>query len=1683
MAANYFSHSDNFVNSVSSNVDPRTGMYTCTVKLGHNSENIFRGPKLPLVIGYAPFQGSNFGLGSGWAFNFSSFDTSSSSGTLTCMNGENYTTQNNQGRYTLNQAKLTSLKLTSTSSQYRVDHGDGTIEILTGPNDPHLLKVPVKIYSPTGAAFSLSWGSSGSAPRITSIRDDSGARVLSVTYSTSSFTLELWPDSEANKVVYTGILQSNQLVSLSATGDDGNGNAQYCTWAFDYDRSLPQGPVIDQVTYPLGMVEKATYTAAGHNYPPGGPSSPLPYVTSFTRTPHGGGPLEKFEYTFTSRNFLGGSGQTVPSGTPYDPAMDNLYPHAKDNPAFTYSSTTNHISGSQTPISTTRTYDAFHRLIREEEKYINSTSKTRATTYYGTMSQGFDNQPNNYQLPKQVTTTYVAPADSTLATGGTRAETTLFSYDTQDGVRTMMQTPDGIRTDYVYYDASGSNATLSDGFTYECPASLSGRKHYIKTITITYPAQDPDGNAFDARTELHEFAWKSIAIPGAGGASGPAPYAVVPSAVRSSTLASDADLNNKTKLRLLTVTYVSTGQDLGRISTVTEQLPDEKGKFQDVARIAMTYNTTDDTFTENLEYTGYLPAAATATASRSFCVRTGQMTQSINELGVINTRAYDWLGRIQTLTTASGGDYAHITSCAYTLAKRGGDSVATLSAIISDNAGRQARVECDGASRVTAAYQGDGTDQSDGWPQVASATYDALGRPSTTTIRDQAGGASSTINGSFAYDAWTINNIREITRGPWSNDDFDPVSLKSIASWNRNTPPARSGRTVTEYDTHQNPAKVTRTTAPGAVEGTSFMQHDGRKRLRVHTDESGNVTQTSYDDWNRPTAFTLADGTSIGVTYDAAFTKALPTAVSINSLQVASRSHDGLGRILTETWGKQESVWTYEGAATRPASHAITGGNTVISTYVNELGQALEKREVKDGALSHDFTYYKNPAPGDQDSDQNPAGLLATATQTDTADPANNSTITRTYDVWGRLISEKITLDGKDLGSPATWTYTALGRPLTYTDPTGRTFSFSYDSYGRLASTKRGTARDGGVSVSYTYDDDSGLVTDWTTSMVGGSAIATETVAYDDFNRETYRTISLTGGDTLTITGGTSTKTAGKKYGKNSLVAQTSVLINDKTVVQTNNYTYDERLRLTKYTCSGEKPPATASGTPISEIGYTYDDYNNITAVTRTAGSADTTTYTYVTEGDDANPFVLAKLNGQDVTSNAAGATTAMAGRTYTYDGFGRLASVRENDATIATYRYDALNRLICEIPAQGDPIYFFYAGNALSLIVESPDGVMSQGRETAWLHAAGGPAVEKGPRGIRVIAADASGTVNGWAPVNTTSFNTIAWDPYGAASPDSLRNAPLIGYNGHYRDAATGLQHLGNGYRPYDPATGRFIAPDNESPFGKGGYNPFAYCDNDPVNYKDPTGRAKWWKVVLWLGVIAVSVALTYGAGSAVLAAGFTAGGAGAALGAATALSFVVWGVSGLLDSIYEPIAHSYDTPDSGSVQDHNAKVLKTSKQVHKWSFMFGLFAATIGKFGGGGGPSSAAPPPSQNLWAVPHVAPAFADSADDPSGRAPGPGHAVKDTSHRQPTPTNEALMGANHHTAVHGPTLLPIELASHDDHNDAFTSDIFPSGSPARQRHWRVDTFHAVPASILGWLAHIAPTPAQPASGTRI
>lgn len=81
--------------------------------------------------------------------------------------------------------------------------------------------------------------------------------------------------------------------------------------------------------------------------------------------------------------------------------------------------------------------------------------------------------------------------------------------------------------------------------------------------------------------------------------------------------------------------------------------------------------------------------------------------------------------------------------------------------------------------------------------------------------------------------------------------------------------------------------------------------------------------------------------------------------------------------------------------------------------------------------------------------------------------------------------------------------------------------------------------------------------------------------------------------------------------------------------------------------------------------------------------------------------------------------------------------------------------------------------------------------------------------------------------------------------SVDNVQNKFLPGFNGERPDPLTGGSHLGNGYRTYNPILMRFTSPDNESPFGVGGINPYAYCQNDPVNFADPNGHGFIYRLV----------------------------------------------------------------------------------------------------------------------------------------------------------------------------------------------------------------------------------------------
>ncbi|MBR2722429.1 MAG: RHS repeat-associated core domain-containing protein [Clostridia bacterium] len=99
--------------------------------------------------------------------------------------------------------------------------------------------------------------------------------------------------------------------------------------------------------------------------------------------------------------------------------------------------------------------------------------------------------------------------------------------------------------------------------------------------------------------------------------------------------------------------------------------------------------------------------------------------------------------------------------------------------------------------------------------------------------------------------------------------------------------------------------------------------------------------------------------------------------------------------------------------------------------------------------------------------------------------------------------------------------------------------------------------------------------------------------------------------------------------------------------------------------------------------------------------------------------------------------------------------------------------------------------------------------------------------------------------------YNYDAWGNCTIASQTTdavLARVNPIRYRGYYYDAGTGLYYLNARY--YNPQWRRFISPDSTEyidPEAVNGLNRYAYCNNDPINYADPSGHS--WKS-FWNGV-----------------------------------------------------------------------------------------------------------------------------------------------------------------------------------------------------------------------------------------
>ena len=198
----------------------------------------------------------------------------------------------------------------------------------------------------------------------------------------------------------------------------------------------------------------------------------------------------------------------------------------------------------------------------------------------------------------------------------------------------------------------------------------------------------------------------------------------------------------------------------------------------------------------------------------------------------------------------------------------------------------------------------------------------------------------------------------------------------------------------------------------------------------------------------------------------------------------------------------------------------------------------------------------------------------------------------------------------------------------------------------------------------------------------------------------------------------------------------------------------------------------------------------------------------------------LGQLTGVSNAPIAGSGWTLTDSVTFGYDGWGRR--VRKTDVTTGvttTYIWDGAD-LVATIQGGTLARYAAYPG------VDRPHSVT--------VGAVGQPGAT-----YYYVQDDAPGNVLGLATAGGGVAASYQYTPWGQASAASESGLPAgwsnpLRFAGREYDAETGLYY--NRARYYDPTLQRFLSPD---PTGLGGgINWYAYAGNDPVNYRDPSGK-----------------------------------------------------------------------------------------------------------------------------------------------------------------------------------------------------------------------------------------------------
>ena len=424
-----------------------------------------------------------------------------------------------------------------------------------------------------------------------------------------------------------------------------------------------------------------------------------------------------------------------------------------------------------------------------------------------------------------------------------------------------------------------------------------------------------------------------------------------------------------------------------------------------------------------------------------------------------------------------------------------------------------------------------------------------------------------------------------------------------------------------------------------------------------------------------------------------------------------------------------------------------------------------------------------------------------------------------TYDLSNNLTKLVNSADG--LAVTTKYYFDAANRPTksylnAYVD-----HQYVYDTLGRLNYTNLNFKNDAQVKIDYTYanaanrTDSEGKIT-YITSQISKEEIGDRGYEY------TYDKVgNITEIKEKTASGTYAAKVTYTYDALGQLKRENNVDLN-KTIV----YNYD------------------SGGNIVSKVEYPY--------TTGTLGTATkTVSYGYDSAWKDKLVSIVTGVNSEETTQNITydaigNPKTYRNGMTFTWQG--RQMKTANLNGTSVSYKYNAdglrtykkVGSTVHEYEYSGDKLFYEKRGDIKFYYRYDVNGnLMSITRLKA-----------NGDKFTLYAVCNSRGDVEELRKETGSLYARYVYDSWGnvlyiysgtgtteITDTDNLAIQNPFRYRGYYFDTESGLYYLQSRY--YDPVTGRFLNADSLVDTSDVlGFNMYAYCGNNPVNYIDPTGH-----------------------------------------------------------------------------------------------------------------------------------------------------------------------------------------------------------------------------------------------------